>query len=317
MEKIIVYEMESIYRDSFRITGYRFGSGEKSMCVVGAMRGNEVQQMYACSLLVDRMKTLESKGLITEGKSVTVIPCANPYSMNIGKRFWPTDNSDINRMFPGYGLGETTQRIADGLFRELMGYEYGVQFASYHVPGKFAPHVRMMRTGFEAVEDAKMFNLPYVVLVDPRPFDSGVLNYNWQIWETKAFSLYTENTARTDRRSALKVVDSITRFLDKVGVISYSGKAGYVPDVIEESHLVSIQTSSAGIFEPDVEVKTLVSEGDLLARILDPYEGCVREEVRATCDGVVFFRHADPLIYADTVVFKLIPVGEFRVSDRG
>ena len=310
MEKIIVYEMESIYRDSFRITGYRFGSGEKSMCVVGAMRGNEVQQMYACSLLVDRMKTLESK-------SVTVIPCANPYSMNIGKRFWPTDNSDINRMFPGYGLGETTQRIADGLFRELMGYEYGVQFASYHVPGKFAPHVRMMRTGFEAVEDAKMFNLPYVVLVDPRPFDSGVLNYNWQIWETKAFSLYTENTARTDRRSALKVVDSITRFLDKVGVISYSGKAGYVPDVIEESHLVSIQTSSAGIFEPDVEVKTLVSEGDLLARILDPYEGCVREEVRATCDGVVFFRHADPLIYADTVVFKLIPVGEFRVSDRG
>ena len=66
-----------------------------------------------------------------------------------------------------------------------------------------------------------------------------------------------------------------------------------------------------------MEVKTLVSEGDLLARILDPYEGCVREEVRATCDGVVFFRHADPLIYADTVVFKLIPVGEFRVSDRG
>lgn len=312
MEKVTVYEMESLYRDSFRVTGYRFGSGEKSMCVMGAMRGNEIQQMYACSLLIDRLKGMEAKGLINEGKSVTVIPCANPYSMNISKRFWPTDNSDINRMFPGYDLGETTQRIADGLFKELMGYEYGVQFASYHIPGKFAPHVRMMRTGFEPVEQAKLFNLPYIVLVDPMPIDTGTLNYNWQVWETKAFSLYTENTARTDRRSAMKVVDSITRFLDKVGVIRYSGKAGYVPDVIDEGHMVSVQSTSAGIFEPLVEVKMAVSEGDVLGRITDPYEGFVREEIRATCDGVVFFRHADPLIYADTVVFRLIPLGDFR-----
>ena len=35
--------------------------------------------------------------------------------MNIGKRFWSADNTDINRMFPGYNLGETTQRIAAGV----------------------------------------------------------------------------------------------------------------------------------------------------------------------------------------------------------
>ena len=105
MEEVTIYEMGSIYRDSFRVTGYRFGSGEKTMCVVGAMRGNEVQQLYCCSQLVDRLKTLEARGLINEGRSITVVPCVNPYSMNIGKRFWPTDNSDINRMFPGYCSG--------------------------------------------------------------------------------------------------------------------------------------------------------------------------------------------------------------------
>lgn len=313
MEKTIIYEMDSLYRDSFRVTGYRFGSGEKTMCVVGSMRGNEVQQLYCCAKLVDRLKTLESKGLINEGKSIMVIPCVNPYSMNIGKRFWPTDNSDINRMFPGYDLGETTQRIADGVFKELMGYEYGVQFASYHVAGQFTPHVRMMRTGFESVEDAKVFALPYVVLVDPVPFDSGVLNYNWQIWETRAFSLYTQETSRIDEASALKVVDSVTRFLNRIGAISYDGKAGYIPDVIDEGHLVSIQTSEAGIFVPTVGVEAQVSEGDVLARIIDPYEGCVREEIRASCDGVVFFRHSDPLVYADTVAFRLVPIGEFKV----
>ena len=193
-----------------------------------------------------------------------------------------------------------------------MGYRYGVQFASYHVPGQFMPHVRMMRTGFESVEDAKAFELPYVVLVDPVPFDSGVLNYNWQIWETKAFSLYTQETSRIDRGSAMRVVDSVTRFLNRIGAVSYDGRAGYVADVVDEGHMACVQTPEAGIFEPLVEVEAQVSAGDVLARIIDPYEGCVRHEVVAECDGVVFFRHSDPLVYAGTVVFRLIPIGEFK-----
>ncbi len=312
MERITVYELESMYRDSFRITGFRFGEGEKTMCIVGSMRGNEVQQLYCCSQLVNRLKSLEARGHIAEGRSITVIPCVNPYSMNIGKRFWPTDNSDINRMFPGYDLGETTQRIADGLFREISDYRYGVQFASYHTPGRFTPHVRMMRTGFESVEDAKSFGLPYVLIVDPVPFDSGTLNYNWQIWETKAFSLYTPETTRIDRISATRVINSVTRFLTRIGAITYHGRAGHQSDVIEEDHLISIQTPEAGIFEPMTEVEAQVSEGDLIARVLDPYEGDVRCEIRAVCDGVVFFRHSDPLVYADTVVCRLIPLGEFK-----
>ena len=37
--------------------------------------------------------------------------------MNVGKRFFPVDNTDINRMFPGYDKGETTQRLADGVLQ--------------------------------------------------------------------------------------------------------------------------------------------------------------------------------------------------------
>ena len=34
MEKKTVYEIESLYRDNFRVTGYSFGKGEKSLCIV-------------------------------------------------------------------------------------------------------------------------------------------------------------------------------------------------------------------------------------------------------------------------------------------
>ena len=71
--------------------------------------------------------------------------------MNIQKRFWPTDNTDINRMFPGYDLGETTQRIADGVFREISKYQFGIQFTSFYMPGNFVPHIRLMDEGYSRI----------------------------------------------------------------------------------------------------------------------------------------------------------------------
>lgn len=115
MEKKIIYKMSSPYRDEFRITGYEFGEGEKTVAIVGAMRGDEIQQQYVCAQIVNRLTKLEKEGKIDKGCKILVIPSANPFSMNLEKRFWSMDNTDINRMFPGYDKGETTQRIAAAL----------------------------------------------------------------------------------------------------------------------------------------------------------------------------------------------------------
>ena len=69
------------------------------------------------------------------------------------------DNTDINRMFPGYSLGETTQRIAAALFEQLQGYRFGVQMSSYYLRGDYIPHVCMMRTGYENATLAQGFGL--------------------------------------------------------------------------------------------------------------------------------------------------------------
>ena len=86
MEQKILFEIKALYRDNFRVTGFSFGEGEEAACIVGAMRGNENQQLYACSQLVKKLKELEQKGRITDGKKILVVSCVNPYSMNIKKR---------------------------------------------------------------------------------------------------------------------------------------------------------------------------------------------------------------------------------------
>ena len=61
MRRIRIFEMPSLYREPMVITGYRFGKGEKSAAIVGAMRGNEIQQLYICSQLVRRLKIISHK----------------------------------------------------------------------------------------------------------------------------------------------------------------------------------------------------------------------------------------------------------------
>lgn len=306
MKQETLYQIHALYRDDFRISSFQFGDGEESLCVVGSMRGNEYQQIYVASRLIQKLKLLEEKGRIIPGKKVLVIPCANPYSANAKKRFWTIDNTDINRMFPGYDLGETTQRIAGGLFEKIKDYEYGIQFASFYMPGNFVPQVRMMKTGRENIELAKKFGLPYVVLHNPRPFDTTTLNYNWQLWNTNAFSIYTTSTGAIDKESADQAVSAILNFMSKVGIIDYQGYEGYVSRVVESKDMLNLRAERAGFFEGLIKAGQKATKGTVMARITDPYTGEIKQEIKAPEDGIAAFVHNETLAYQYTAVIKFI-----------
>lgn len=306
MNKRIIYTIKGMYRDDFRVTGYEFGSGEKSVCIVGNSRGNEVQQIYCCSQLIKKMKQLEEEGRIKEGHKILIIPSINPYSVNIQKRFWPTDNTDINRMFPGYDLGETTQRIADGVFKEIMDYKYGIQFTSFYMPGDFVPHVRYMKEGFSAREEAEKFGLKYIVERRVRPYDTATLNYNWQVWETQAFSLYTSTTEKISKTGAGQALLSVMNFMANNGIIKYEAIGQKNTRIVDDAEFISVRTAKSGFYEPLVKAGEKIEAGTPLANILNPYEGVILETLYSPVNGTVFFMHNAPITYANTAVIKIL-----------
>lgn len=306
MKKKVLFSIKSPYREQLDIIGYHFGHGKKSLAIVGALRGNEVQQMYVCSRMVQELKKLESNGKIAEECEILVIPCVNYYSMNLGKRFWAMDNTDINRMFPGYDLGETTQRIAEGLFSKLQGYEYGIQLASFYQPGIFLPHVKIMDTDFTDTELMKDFGLQFGIVRRPRPYDTTTLNYNWQIWETKAFSIYANATDEIDVNAADEAVNAILRFMNNRGIVTAKTSPGYITEVLNESKQQQIQSEAAGIFFRTAEIGKTVERGDVLGRVYDPLDGELVSEIRTPESGTVYFAYNGPLINAKTVCFKII-----------
>ena len=310
MVKNTIYSIKSPYRQKMDIAGYTFGAGERSCCIVGALRGNEIQQMAICAQLVDTLKRFEEKGCIAEGKSVMVIPCANHYSMNIGKRFWTMDNTDINRMFPGFEQGETTQRIADGLFNAIKDYVYGIQIASFYREGEFLPHIKMMDTDCgksETYESLPDFGLQYGLLRTPQPYDTATLNYNWQVWGCRAFSLFATYTEHIGKQSTQAAVNAAIRFLIAKDILKWTIHRGMHTRILHEESIRNVQATCGGILKKYVTVGDVLNEGDLLCEIIHPLEGNTISRIASPVDGTVFFSHNKQLVMEHTDVFNIVP----------
>lgn len=313
MRALALHRLETPYREPMIMRGYEFGdrNGTRAAAIVGSTRGNEVQQDYICARLVSRLAALEEEGGIAPRTRVLVVPCVNPFSMNIDSRFWPLDKTDINRSFPGDAHGETTERLAAGLFSTVRSYALGIQLCSFYMPGDFEPHVRVTRAG--AISDESLlladdFGLPYVVAKRPGPFDTKMLNYNWQVCGTHAFSLYSQATDVIDEASAQVVEDGILRFLEARNVLRAGVGPGVRPMHLDEARLVDVRTTQAGGFlVGKVRAGARVRRGEPLAEVLDTYDTHVRERLVSPVDGTVFFCRVNPLVQQDIICFRVVP----------
>lgn len=308
MKRIEILRMKSPYRDDFVIEGFHFGGPRKTLAIVGSMRGDEIQQLFVASQIIKNLSQVESQGLMSEEHGVLVIPTGNPFSLNVHKRFWAMDNTDINRMFPGYDEGETTQRIAAAIFESVRGYEWGVQLASYYLSGNFAPHVRLMHTGYEDTSAAEEFGLPLVYCHEPTSYDTAVLNYNWQVFETKAYSLYSGSTDVICHDMAKQSWLSVLRFARWVGACDVHVLPGARSYVFADDALRTVMSDRAGILYARATVGQTVRRNDLLAKVLDPFTGQTLQEIISPADGVIFFAHTKNLIHQHSRVFQVLTI---------
>ena len=301
-----IFRMQTPYREDLVVKGYQFGKGQKAACIVGPVRGNEIQQLYICSQLVRTLKELEQKNCISANKEILVIPVVNTYSINVEQRFFGAERIDVNRSFPGNKRGETTYRIAASLTDHIKDYAYGIQFASFYMTGEFVPHVRMMENGYQNASLANLFGLPYVVIRKPAPIDTKTLNYNWQNENTAAFSVYTSKNNVIDEKSASQAVSAVLRFLKRMGIIKYESHSGYISHVIQEKDLKEVCANANGLFRSRLKAGDEVKYGNPMADIIDPYTGEITEVIKAPTDGIVFFACSEPLIGQYDVAYRLI-----------
>ena len=117
------------FQQEINVKGYYFGKNEgkeHSACIVGALRGNEYQQLgIPFRSLIDVSRKIEKHGdIVGETGDSKRIPSVSNLSMDFGKRFWISDDTDLNRLFPGNPSGESGSRVAYAIMETTKGYRY-------------------------------------------------------------------------------------------------------------------------------------------------------------------------------------------------
>lgn len=310
MKKIQIVKIESLSREPLVIEGYFFegkNKDAKSAVIIGAMEGQAILPLFCCAKLIKFMKKCESENLI-EG-DILVIPSINHYALNIAKRFWPLDNTDINMMFPGYELGETTQRIAKKVFDVVSKYDYAISLERRPDPADCLPYIKLYKSGYEDIEDAKKFGFKFIHHRNMKSIDTVSLQYNLQLWESKSFSIMCPTDSKVDTLLAKQINQGIIRFLSRNDVIEYNIFNGYESNIITRENIEVVKTPKSGIYISFVKPASYVAKDEVIGEIVDSLEGEVIHQFKSTCNGMITCTYNSSLIYENAVAFRIAKVG--------
>ncbi|WP_310439790.1 M14 family metallopeptidase [Sulfuricurvum sp.] len=308
MKRIEIFNFKSPNRAPLKVEGFLFGEESKgpSVAIVGAMSGDHINQLYVASRLVEYLRQKEEEGKIS-GK-ILVIPAINSYALNMGETFWPLDKTDINMMFPGYAQGETTQRIAAKLFEALQGFNYGIILEGRRDQGMCLPYVKLIKSDYEDIDSARDLGMRFIHFRPYSPIETVMLQYNWQLWGTKALSVVFGKNGSIDPISSEEVHGALVRFMVKRKILDTAVFEGFVSNIIEPESITLLKASRAGIFDSLVSCGTTVSKGDTLGRITDALSGEKLEKIIAPIDGVLTCQYAHPLIFQNSIAFRIASV---------
>ena len=310
MEKIEILRIESLSRAPLVVEGYLFkGTNPKSpkIAIVGAMEGESILPLYCASTMVDFFKNKIDKKEIKG--DVLIIPSINHYALNIGKRFWPLDNTDINMMFPGYELGETTQRIAKKVFDAISGYDFGIILERRPDPATCLPYIKLFKSGYEDLIGAKKFGFKMIHHRTMKSIDTVTLQYNWQLWGTKAFSIICPGDNQVDKKVASQISQAMIRFMDKTKIIDYHIFNGYESTVIDRNSIAVVKSPRSGIFISKELPGNYVSKDQVIGEIVHSLEGEVVHQFLAPCNGMITCFYSNSLIYEHAVAFRIAKIG--------
>lgn len=311
MKTIEILRIDSLNRAPLVVEGYLFEGSDPtapSIAIVGAMEGKTILPLYTASKLVDFLKT-SLDGTEKLLGNILIIPSVNHYALNINERFWPLDKTDLNMMFPGYGEGETTQRIAKKLFDALQGYAYGVILETREGVSTCMPYVKLFESGYEDIESAKTFGYRLIHHKILKPTDTVSLQYNWQLWGTKAHSVICPSDTHIDLNTSNEVFEGLINFLSKNKIIQYKVLSGYQSTIVTNRDIEIIQTDKSGIFIPTKKIGSAIKKDEMIGKVIHSLEGKVTHRIFSPCDGMIACTYKNGLILENAVAFRIIKTG--------
>lgn len=307
--------MTSPLREDFEIPYHDVGAdlGDTRVALVGGIHGNELNGVFVLARLASYLRKVEAGGI--DGQAlrgrVLIVPAVNVFGLNNASRRWPFDGSDINRMFPGYDAGETSQRIAHAVLEATRVASYRIDVHSSNTDFEELPQVRL----YEPTEDertaARHLGLRAIIEKRPDKIFTTTLGHSWRYHGGVNLVVQVGRAGSLQLDHCSTLFRGFVEFLAHVGVIEGLELADSDHDFHEFSVTQSypLVSESSGLFVSSLKVGDWVQAGQTIGNVFDPYDGEEKLVIGAPLPGLLSGIRRQPLLFQGDLIASLQLVG--------
>lgn len=306
----VLLHMTAPLREGFTLPYHDLGprSAAPRVALVGGLHGNEINGVFVLGRLANYLAGVAAQRYpgqqLTE--RVVIVPAVNVLGLNLRVREWPFDKTDINRMFPGYDAGETTQRIAHAV-TELTGQaHYRVDIHSSNEDFEEVPQLRLYDPSPEERETAWHFGLPAIIERPATQIHSVTLGHAWRAYPGENFVVQAGRAGGVQPKHCETLFKSLMRMLGRLGVL-----AGVDLADDEDPHYFGLDqtfpliSERAGIFVSKTAVGSWLLAGSVIGYIYDGFGGHLLETVKAPVAGMLSGIRRQPMLYEGDLLARI------------
>lgn len=311
MSSPVLLEMTAPLREDFDIPYHDLGPKEESprAALVAGIHGNELNGIFVLARLASFLHE------VAEGKRpqqhlrrrVIVIPAVNVLGVNLRSRTWPFDKTDINRMFPGYGAGETTQRIASAVLEATRDAYYRLDIHSSNRDFEELPQLRLYEPSDEERRTSLLFGLPAVI---ERPMDTvftSTIGHAWRRHAGENFVIQVGRAGDLQLQHCERLFFALVTFLQRTRIL----EGPPVSEEEEDTHYFFLNqtfpviSDSAGLFVSRLDTGRWVRGGEAIGYLYDAFDGHIRTEIKAPTAGLISGIRRQPLLCEGDLVARI------------
>lgn len=283
------------------------------LSIVAGVHGDELQGQYICYELIRRIKEEREnlKGI------VDVYPCVAPMALEIRKRNAP-GALDMNAMFPGSHHGHTIEYMAAEVIEDLKGSDFCIDIHSSDIFIRELPQIRVPENaGKKVTELAQKSGIPVLWMnSNSSSVWEGSLAYSLRRKGIPNLVIESGIALKIDYEYCKKVIDGIFQMMKELEVFEGEVSPTKKTVTVKKNDVEVIHCNTSGIFIPKIQIGSFVRKNQVLGCIVRPILGAEIEEVKSSCDGMIFSLREYPAVCEGELLARICkaerPAGKYE-----
>jgi predicted deacylase len=305
------FTIDMPYREQMEIRRTVFSGGDgPRVAVIAGIHGDELEGLYVCHRLaawLDELQNSDPAGLLG---SVELYPAINTLGLDTLTRGLPVFDTDLNRAFPGSSGGPLPERLAAALMTALSGSALVVDIHASNIYLREIPQVRINQEFDDLlVPLARRMNLDLIWLHGAATVLETTVAHSLNSCGTPCLVAEMGVGMRITPEYCEQLVAGILAVWKELGVLATDvavPETTHTPLIADDSNVHYLNAQTSGMFVPAAAHWTDVRCGEILGRIVSPFQGDILSEVRSPVDGILFTLREYPLVYEGSLMARVM-----------